>query len=320
MRPLFAARSLVLVSSLGVALALAAGPSLRAQSTASSPASGARTAAPPPAAGFYPAGDAAKDIDAALATARKDGKRVLIDFGADWCPDCRVLGTLFEQPDVKALADAHFHVVRVDVGRRDKNADLVEKFHATSNDWIPAVVVLDGAGTTVATTDQKVRLTRRTTSTELAALLAQWAPQSVVSFVEKGVRVNVQLDRDARGRLWIAGTFTPTQPETHLYAIDLPDDGIQGLGRPTKIAIGADSDLRAIGPLEANRRAIDDPIEALHAVLRIYPDGPVTVRLPVAARTGAHATRANVSVSYMACGNNGCLAPVARTVSLRLGA
>jgi thioredoxin 1 len=297
MRPLFRIRSSVVV--LSAALALAAPVSAAAQST-----------------GFYPASDAAKDIDAAIAAAKKDGKRVLLDFGADWCPDCRVLGTLFDQPDVAAIADAHFHIVRIDVGRRDKNADLVAKYHATSNDWIPAVVVLDADGSTVATTDDNVRLTRRTTPAELAALLTAWAPKSGSSFVEKGVRVDVRLDRDARGRLWIAGTFTPTLPDTHLYAIDLPDDGIQGLGRPTKIAVGANSDLRAIGPLEANRRAIDDPIEALHAVLRIYPDGPVTVRLPVALRGGRPTTRANVSVSYMACGTNGCLAPVSRTVAV----
>jgi thiol-disulfide isomerase/thioredoxin len=293
MRPQFRIRSFLLVAA--AVLTVAAG---QAQTT------------------YYPATDAAKDIDAAFAAAKKDGKRVLLDFGADWCPDCRVLGTLFDQPDVAAIADARFHVVRVDVGRRDKNADLVAKYHATSNDWIPAVVVLDANGNAVATTDDKVRLTRKTTPAELAALLQQWAPDTDASFVEKGVRVDLRLDRDARGRLWIAGTFTPTQPETHLYAIDLPDDGIQGLGRPTKIALGADSDWRAIGPLEANRSAIDDPIEALHAVLRIYPDGPVTVRLPVAPRTGAVSNRATVAVSYMACGNLGCLPPVQKRVAI----
>jgi thiol-disulfide isomerase/thioredoxin len=295
MRPQFRIRSIVL--AVAAALAMAAAP--------------AQTS-------YYPASDAAKDIDAALAAAKKDGKRVLLDFGADWCPDCRVLGTLFDQPDVAAVVNAHFHVVRIDVGRRDKNADFVTKYHATSNDWIPAVVVLDADGSTVATTDEKVRLTRRTTAAELAARLQEWSPKSDASFVEKGVRVDVRFDRDRAGRLWIAGTFTPTEPATHLYAIDLPEQGVDGLGRPTRIALAPDSALHAIGPLVADRRAIDDPIEALHTVLRIYPAGPVTVRLPVAAHARSPRGRTDVDVSYMACGTNGCLAPVARRVTLRL--
>lgn len=306
-------------SSAIAVVALLSSPHVRAAQSAAAPAPVSQAGAPSQATSFYPSTDAAKDIDAALTAAKKDGKRVLLDFGADWCPDCRVLGTLFEQPDVKAIADAHFHVVRIDVGRRDKNADLVAKYHATSNDWIPAVVVLDANAATVASTDDKVRLTRRTTSSELAALLQQWAPNSDASFTERGVHVDVRADRDARGRLWIAATLTPTQRDTHLYAVDLPDDGIQGLGRPTKITVDETSDVRAIGAIEANLRAIDDPIDALHAVLRIYPDGPVTVRVPVAPRTKERPATANVSVSYMACGANGCLAPVRRTVRLRLG-
>ena len=76
------------------------------------------------ATSFYPASDATHDIEAALAAAARDGKYVLLDFGADWCPDCRVLGGLFEDPIVAPFVRRSFHVVRVDVGRRDKNADL----------------------------------------------------------------------------------------------------------------------------------------------------------------------------------------------------
>src|SRR5215469_13165065 len=85
-------------------------------------ASGVRAGAqsPTPATSFYPSSDAARDIDAAVAAARQDGKRVLLDFGADWCPDCRVLGGLFEDASVAPIVSANFHVVRIDVGRRDK--------------------------------------------------------------------------------------------------------------------------------------------------------------------------------------------------------
>jgi len=262
---------------------------------------------------LYPAGDAAKDVESALASARKDGKRVLLDFGADWCPDCRVLGRLFDDPGVAALADRNFHVVRIDVGRRDKNGDLATKYQATSADWIPAIVVLNPDGTTVAATDDRVRVTRRTTAAELAALLKEWAPKErladLATFTERGVQVWVSLDRDRMGGLWLAGRFAPVNADTHLYSSSLPSEGIQGLGRPTRIALDQGSPLRVTGRPVADRRVISDTIEGLGTVLPIYPAGPVTLRVPVV-RADKASSRGIVLVSYMACGVRGCLPPV----------
>ena len=262
---------------------------------------------------LYPTGDAAKEIDSAIASARQDGKRVLLDFGADWCPDCRVLGTLFDDPAVFGLADQNFHVVRIDVGRRDKNGNLAAKYRATSADWIPAIVVLDPDGSTVAATDDRVRVTRRTTAAELAALLKEWAPKKrhaeLATFTERGVKVVVSLDRDRMGGLWLAGRFAPVAAETHLYSSSLPSDGIQGLGRPTRIALDQGSALRVTGRPIADRPIISDVVEGLGTVLPIYPAGPVTLRIPVV-RTANASSRAVVLVSYMACGARGCLPPV----------
>ena len=261
---------------------------------------------------LYPTEGAGEAIDRAVAAAKRDGKHVLLDFGADWCPDCRVLGKLFEEPAVAKVVDANFHVVRVDVGRRDKNGDLVAKYRATSDAWIPAVVVLAADGATVAVTDERVRLTRRTTAEELTARLTGWAPKrrerALATFVENGVRVSLHLDRDWRGGLWLAGEFSPVSPDVHLYAAELPLEGIQGLGRPTRLRVG-DGSFRVLGPAVANRPVMPDRVEELDVTLPIYPVGPVTVRVPVALDpAGPRATP--VYVSYMACGPNGCLRPV----------
>jgi thiol-disulfide isomerase/thioredoxin len=262
---------------------------------------------------LYPATDATKDIEAAIAAARKDGKHVLLDFGADWCPDCRVLGALFEEKEVSAVAAGNFHIVRIDVGRRDKNGDVAAKYHATSGEWIPALVVLAPDGSTVAVTDERVRVTRRTTAVELTKLLQDWAPKSrdceLATFTEHGVRVSVGLDRDRSGGLWLSGSFAPVTADTHLYATSLPAEGIQGLGRPTRLAIAAGSHLRSVGPPVADRPVLSDRIEGIGAVLPVYPPGPVTVRIPVVLDR-APDPRAEVLVSYMACGARGCLAPV----------
>jgi thiol-disulfide isomerase/thioredoxin len=261
---------------------------------------------------LYPPDGAAEAIDRAVAAAKKDGRHVMLDFGADWCPDCRVLGKLFEEPAVAKVLDANFHVVRIDVGRRDKNGQLVTKYRATSDAWIPAVVVLAPDGATVASTDERVRLTRRTTAEELIARLNEWAPKrrerALATFVQNGVRVSLHLDRDWLGSLWLAGEFSPLSPDTHLYATELPPNGIQGLGRPTRLRVGAGS-LRVLGPAVANRPVVPDRVEELDLTLPVYPSGPVTIRLPVALDSGRAATT-RVYVSFMACTAKGCLPPV----------
>lgn len=263
---------------------------------------------------FYPPSDPVKDIAAALDSAKKDGKHVLLDFGADWCPDCRVLGALFEDSAVAPFANANFHVVRIDVGRRDKNTEAVAKYHATSGDWIPAVVVLDPTGKAVAVTDDKVRLTRRTTPQELLALLQQWAPKTLwvelSSFTERGVTVTLALERDSSSQVWLAGIFAPTEAETHVYGKDLPLEGINGLGRPTMLAVLSASGLRVRGGAIANRPIELDRIEALNTTLPIYPPGAVTLRVPIELTDRRAGGRAEVSVSYMACGPKGCSPPV----------
>ncbi|MEZ5319075.1 MAG: thioredoxin family protein [Vicinamibacterales bacterium] len=263
---------------------------------------------------IYPPSDARADIAVALAAAKADGRHVLIDFGADWCPDCRVLARLFEDPSVAPFVAANFHVVHVDVGRRDRNADVVAEWRATSDDWIPAIVVVDPAGRTIARTDDGVRLTRRTTPAELVAHLRAWAPKTrratLAGFVEHGVRVTVAIDADRSGGLWLAATYAPVTADTHLYATSLPDGGIDGLGRPTRLVLAGLHGLRAIGPVVADRPTMIDRVEALDVALPIYPAGPVTLRVPVVIDRSVSRPTADVSVSYMACSPRGCLRPV----------
>jgi len=140
------------------------------------------TAAPtdPPTASFElydPTADAAAEIDAAVAAARADGKRVLVDFGADWCPDCHVLATYLEGEQGSALVDASFHVVKVDVGIFDRNLDISKALGDPIVNGIPAVVILDGAGTIVGSTgDGGLANARSMSETDVLAVLKGWAP------------------------------------------------------------------------------------------------------------------------------------------------
>jgi len=68
--------------------------------------------------------NAARDIRRALATAVKQHKNVLLDFGGNWCIDCHILDNAFHQPRIAPLLNDNYIVVHVDVGKYDKNLDL----------------------------------------------------------------------------------------------------------------------------------------------------------------------------------------------------
>lgn len=81
------------------------------------------------------------DLDAALAEAQRDGKHVLVDFSADWCPPCIAMKhDVWPDPDVaRALADGYVPLL-IDT---DKNGAVPERYGVTG---IPTILVLDDTG------------------------------------------------------------------------------------------------------------------------------------------------------------------------------
>lgn len=271
----------------------------------------------------YPLGDARPEIASAVAAAKRDGKHVILDFGADWCPDCRVLDVVLKDPVVQPFVAANFHVVRIDVGRRDRNGDLAEQYRATSGEWIPALVALDSTGAVIGGTSTEVRFTRRTTPAELVELLQRWAPKrhvaDLATFLQNGVRVLVALERDWRDQAWISASFRPVSPDVHLYGASLPVDGIDGLGRPTGLTLLPSDAWRVNAPAIPDRLEEALRFEALNAVLPVYPAGPVTLRVPVTLTASPNSREAAIRVTYMGCNDSGCLPPVVgRRVAFRL--
>lgn len=120
--------------------------------------------------------DPAQDIVAALKQAKVDDKRVLLDFGANWCPDCLVLAMHFDNAQVKPFLDQHFVIVKIDVGQWDKNLEIAEKYGNPIKQGIPAVVVLDAEGTQLASTaDGSLASASTTQPQDILACLKQWA-------------------------------------------------------------------------------------------------------------------------------------------------
>jgi thioredoxin 1 len=136
--------------------------------------------AKPNTALYPPPEDAQKEIDAALAAASKDRKRVILVFGANWCYDCHVLDTTFRSKQFAATVAANYHVVHINVGDEgDQNLDLAEKFGVPLKGHvrIPSLAILDPDGKVVYAQkngefDDSVKLA----PADVAAFLKKWAP------------------------------------------------------------------------------------------------------------------------------------------------
>ena len=89
--------------------------------------------------------DAHAAVDAAFARAKRTGKLVLLDFGANWCPDCRLLSADLQMPQVRPWVDSHFEEARVNVDRFNVNMDIPRQYGVKVTQ-IPTVLILTADG------------------------------------------------------------------------------------------------------------------------------------------------------------------------------
>ena len=125
--------------------------------------------------------DGSAQIASALARASAEHKRVIVDFGANWCIWCRRLHATFEgDPGVAGALRRGFVVVMVDVNTRRgerRNAGVVERYGNPTAHGIPVLVVLDADGRRLATQDTGAFEEGGGHSpAKIAAFLAAWAP------------------------------------------------------------------------------------------------------------------------------------------------
>ncbi|HWU27124.1 MAG TPA: thioredoxin family protein [Rhizomicrobium sp.] len=91
---------------------------------------------------FDETANADKAIDAAFAQASHERKRVLIDLGGNWCADCRILSAVMALPEMRSFLNAHYVVVKVDVGRFDRNLQVPARFGITERlEGVPSILI-----------------------------------------------------------------------------------------------------------------------------------------------------------------------------------
>lgn len=95
--------------------------------------------------------DAHGDLDAAFERAQARGTRVLVKFGGNWCPDCRIFAGMLELAPVAAYAGEHYEIVAVDVGRYERNMDVVARFGLEELEGVPTVIITNADGKIINT-------------------------------------------------------------------------------------------------------------------------------------------------------------------------
>ena len=138
-------------------------------------ASLARSAGPD----IYPdPGQAKADLAAALKSAAATHRRVLLDFGGNWCGDCKVLDIYMHDEKNKPLVDANFVVVHINVGHFDANLDIAEQYEIPLKRGVPALAVLSDHGKLLySQKNGEFESMRRMESASVTEFLVHWRPE-----------------------------------------------------------------------------------------------------------------------------------------------
>jgi thiol:disulfide interchange protein len=124
---------------------------------------------------FDPARDAAKDVATAVAAARAQGKRVLVDVGGEWCVWCHILDRFVEaNADVQALRDANYVWVKVNWSKENRNDALLSRWPAIKG--YPHLFVLGADGELIQSQDTGLLEAGRSYDhAKVVAFLVTWA-------------------------------------------------------------------------------------------------------------------------------------------------
>jgi thioredoxin 1 len=122
--------------------------------------------------------DARAHVEAACRQASAEGKRVAVVFGANWCPDCEAFKRALGHRLVAPIVDPAFVVVKVSVGNRDRNLDLMAEYGMNVGSGIPSVAILEPDGSLViAQRDGQFRNSSALLSVaEISGFFQRWVP------------------------------------------------------------------------------------------------------------------------------------------------
>jgi thiol:disulfide interchange protein len=120
---------------------------------------------------------AAPDLAAALKSAATTHRRILLDFGGNWCGDCQVLDLYFQDTRNRPILEANFVLVHINIGRMDANLDLAKRYQIPLEKGVPALAVLSESGRLLySQKGGEFEAMRRMDSSAVTAFLVRWRP------------------------------------------------------------------------------------------------------------------------------------------------
>ncbi|HEX4036760.1 MAG TPA: thioredoxin family protein [Acidobacteriaceae bacterium] len=123
--------------------------------------------------------NARADIHYALLAAQRDHKRVILDFGGNWCGDCIVLNYYLHQPPNATLLARNFILVDIDIGQYDHNLDIAHQYDIPLKLGVPALAVLSPGGQLLySQRHAEFEKMAHTDPSAVTAFLNRWKPAS----------------------------------------------------------------------------------------------------------------------------------------------
>jgi thiol:disulfide interchange protein len=117
------------------------------------------------------------NLAAALTTAGQTHKRVILDFGGNWCGDCQVLDIYFHNAENLPILQSNFVLVHVNIGHMDENLDIAARYQVPLDKGVPALAVLSEKGTLLySQKGGEFEAMRRMDPSSVTTFLVQWKP------------------------------------------------------------------------------------------------------------------------------------------------
>ncbi len=122
--------------------------------------------------------DGSKQIAAALADARREHKRVLLIFGANWCGWCHKLHGIFSSdPAIAEKLKRGYVVAEIDVNK-EHNKEVDGRYGNPTRLGLPVIVILDDKGSALTTKDSsELEHGRSYDTSKMLAFLQEWSAQ-----------------------------------------------------------------------------------------------------------------------------------------------
>lgn len=126
---------------------------------------------------FPPPERAEADIAAALQSAAATHKRVVLDFGGNWCVDCQALDIFLHDAANRQILEANYVLVHVNIGQMDRNLEIATRYAIPISKGVPALAVLDEhGGLLYSQRTGEFEAMSRMRSKAVTSFLEQWKP------------------------------------------------------------------------------------------------------------------------------------------------